>query len=79
MVYEGKDYSQDGIITTSYDLNDVSGDGQINFKIIIDDSYELDSINITGEYKNLKGAEETGVDNVYRITKITSDLEIYYY
>ena len=60
--------------STGYITN--SGDGQINFKIILDDGYEIDSINIIGSYKNLKDPIDTKVDNVYRITKITSDLII---
>ena len=35
MVYEGKDFSVDGIITNLYELQDISGGGQVNFKILI--------------------------------------------
>ncbi len=76
MVYEGKDYSIDGTITNSYELADISGDGQVNFKVILEDGYMVDSINITGGYKALKGPSDTGAENVYRITKVTSNLSI---
>lgn len=76
MVYEGKNYSIDGTITNSYELSDISGDGQVNFKVILEEGYIVDSINIAGGYKALKGPSDTGAENVYRITKITSDLVV---
>ena len=76
MIYEGKDYTVYGIITDNYGLNDMSGDGQINFKVIVPEGYEIDSINIVGSYKNLKDPSDTGAENVYRITKVASDLNI---
>ena len=76
MVYEGKDYSIDGTITNSYELSAISGDGQVNFKVILEEGYIVDSINITGGYNALKGPSDTGAENVYRITKVTSDLVV---
>ena len=29
-----------------------------------------------GSYKSLKGPSDTGADNVYRVTKVASDLSI---
>lgn len=53
------------------------GSGQVNFLLVFDDGYELDGdITVTGSYKNIKGSEDTGVANVYRITKISSDLTV---
>ena len=84
-VYETKDMSSSGTITTNYVSRDgntgnalSSGDGQINFIIVPNDGYYVDSscINIIGTYKALKGATDTGVTNGYRITKIESELEI---
>ena len=76
MVYPGKDYSIDGDITDSSTLEDMSGDGQVNFKVILQEGYEIESINIEGSYKNLKGPSDTGVENVYRVTKVAGDLII---
>ena len=55
---------------------DTSGSGQLNFKVNLKNGYEIDNIDIEGNYKNLKTPADTGVENVYRITKITSDLNI---
>ena len=76
MIYPDKVYTADGEIKDSFILDDISGDGQVNFKVIIDDGYHLDSINITGSYKNIKDPSETGADFVYRITKVSGDLTI---
>jgi len=64
--------SRDG--TTGEILGD--GNGQVNFLLIFTDGYELEAMTITGTYKNLKGSSDTGVENLYRITKIESDLTI---
>ena len=76
MVYEGKDYTGEGIATNKYALADISGGGQVNFKVIVPEGYEIDTINIQGTYKNLKGPSDTGTENVYRVTKVSSDLTI---
>jgi len=76
MIYPDKVYTVDGEIKDSFILDDTSGDGQVNFKVIIDDGYHLDSINITGSYKNIKDPSDTGADFVYRITKVSGDLTI---
>ena len=55
----------------------VSGEGQINFKVNPAEGYEVDGTPVvTGNYKNIKGAADTGVENVYRITKIADNLTI---
>ncbi len=56
---------------------DSSGSGQCNFTVVPDDGYELsgDPV-ISGNYKNLKGPSDTGMENTYRITKITGDLTV---
>ena len=76
MVYEGKDFTVDGIVTNQYELADTSGGGQVNFKVIVPEGFEIESINVTGSYKNLKGPSDTGAENVYRVTKVASDLTI---
>ncbi len=71
------DYSLTAVARNSdTNLIDGSGDGQINFKVIVPEGYKIDTITINGTYKNLKGPEDTGVDNTYRITKVKSDLEV---
>ncbi|MBQ6020028.1 MAG: carbohydrate-binding domain-containing protein [Clostridia bacterium] len=55
---------------------DVSGSGQINFTVVPADGYAVESVTVTGSYKNLKGPSDTGVDNTYRITKVASDLTV---
>lgn len=55
---------------------DKSGDGQVNFEVVLDEGYKVDTIDVTEGYKNLKVPSETGIENVYRITKITADLKV---
>ena len=55
---------------------DSTGDGQVNFAVIVSDGYEIDTVSADGSYKNLKTPDELGTENIYRITKITSDLTI---
>ena len=55
---------------------DVTGNGQINFTVILDDGYELESVEASGNYKNIKGPSDTGAENTYRITKVTGDMVI---
>ncbi|MBR4132754.1 MAG: S-layer homology domain-containing protein, partial [Oscillospiraceae bacterium] len=59
-------------------LIDCSGDGQVNFQVILADGYELESVTAepTSAYKNLKGPADTGMENGYRITKVTGDFTI---
>ena len=78
MVYSGKDYTIDGEITDSTLITDMTGDGQLNFKVIFSEGYELDSISVTPttNYKALKDSSDTGVENVYRVTKIKGDIII---
>lgn len=54
----------------------INGEGQINFKVVLDEGYEIKNISITpSNYKNLKFPSELG-ENTYRITKITGDITI---
>ncbi|MCV2231880.1 carbohydrate-binding domain-containing protein [Acholeplasma manati] len=54
----------------------IDGEGQINFKVVLDEGYVIKAITITPtNYKNLKLPTELG-ENTYRITKITSDITI---
>ena len=51
---------------------DVSGEGQINFKVTCKEGYEIEKVVVDGGYKNLK---ELG-NGIYRITKITGNLTV---
>lgn len=83
-VYDTQDYSVSGIVTNSTFAKDgltgeitKNGEGQVNFKLILSDGYELDEIIINNQnYSNIKGPSETKVDNVYRITKVTGDITV---
>ncbi len=56
---------------------DSTGDGQVNFTIVLKDGYALDSVSVTdGTYKNIKGPTDTGLANTYRITKVSGDTTI---
>ncbi len=59
-------------------LIDCSGDGQINFVVNLEPGYELESVTAapTTAYKNLKGPDDTGIPNGYRLTKVSGDLTI---
>ncbi len=57
-------------------LFDMTGEGQINFKLVFEDNYFLNKINVSGNYKNLKTPSDIGSENIYRVTKISSDLII---
>ena len=85
LVYDTKDMTGEGIEaltakskdgTTGEEIGD--GSGQINFKLVFEDGYELENLTITpiDGYTNLKGSADTGVENGYRITKVSSDLTI---
>ena len=56
---------------------DSTGDGQVNFLIVPADGYAVSSVTATeGTYKNIKGPSDTGVENLYRVTKITADTTV---
>lgn len=55
---------------------DTSGSGQVNFKVTADEGYTIKSVSADANYKNLKGQEDTGVENLYRLTKITGEVTV---
>ena len=55
---------------------DTSGDGQVNFRVTPDAGSEIVSVTADRNYKNLKGAEDTGVDGIYRLTRITGPVTV---
>lgn len=84
IVYKTQDYSEEGTESSvAYSRESdtgtltKSGEGQVNFLLVPELGYEIESIEIAGGgYKNLKDSADTGVENLYRITKITSDLTV---
>ena len=59
-------------------LIDVSGDGQVNFVVNLEQDYRVQSVVVTptANFKNLKGPSDTGVENGYRVTKMTGAVTI---
>lgn len=56
---------------------DITGNGQINFMVVLDEGYEVDTVEVSpSNYKNLKEPVDTGIENAYRITKITGDITV---
>lgn len=53
---------------------DTTGSGQVNFKVILEEGYEIDNVTVAPEnnYKNLKTVD----DITYRVTKITGDITV---
>ncbi len=83
-VYDTQDYTTPSItnakttVSRNSDtgLPDSTGEGQVNFRVILKSGYELDSVTVTGGYKNLKDVSTDTLPNLYRLTKVTSDLTI---
>lgn len=83
-VYDTQDMTSGGTenAETAYARNastgevDTSGGGQVNFVVVADSGYEVDSITAEGGYKNLKGSSDTGVENGYRLTKVTGAVTV---
>lgn len=83
-VYPCQDYSNmpllgDTAVSVDSDsgIPTKSGDGQVNFLVVPDEGYKVSSVTAEPKnYKNIKGPEETGLENVYRITKITGDFTV---
>jgi hypothetical protein len=55
---------------------DSTGEGQVNFTVVTPEGYEVDTVDVDGTYKNLKGPADTGIANTYRVTKVQSALTI---
>ena len=52
------------------------GTGQINFMVIPDPGYAVETVLVNGDYKNLKTPEDLSTENAYRITKVQGNLTI---
>ena len=55
---------------------DASGDGQVNFRVRPEDGYEIVSVTADRNYKNLKGDGDTGVEGIYRLTKVKGPVTV---
>ena len=83
-VFYAKDYTKadETNVTNAVPRNsdtgeiDTSGDGQVNFRVTPDAGYEIVSVTADRNYKNLKGADDTGVDGIYRLTRITGPVTV---
>ena len=82
-VYKTQDLAADGETTdVAYSRDSATGlltksDGQVNFVVNADDGYEIASVDVDGQYKNLKNDPEAdGSTDYYRITKIAGDLTV---
>lgn len=81
-VYFSNDYTQKGDLTTKTlsrdgDSGYISKEGsQVNFQVSLPNGYQVDKIDINGTYSEIKNPEETGVNNLYKVTNIASDLDI---
>ena len=53
-----------------------SGSGQVNFRIVPEEGWEIYSVSVSGTYGKLKDPEDTGTENVYRITKAGGELSV---
>ncbi len=53
---------------------DSTGEGQVNFRIMLNDGYTLDDVTVTGSYKNLKTVDAEAL--IYRVTKVAGELTI---
>lgn len=81
VVYNNQDYTANGtesLIAYSRDSDTgelkKDGDGQVNFKVVVNDGYFVSDISIEGKYKNKKSIDKD--NDIYRITKIESDLTV---
>ncbi|MBQ9599522.1 MAG: carbohydrate-binding domain-containing protein [Clostridia bacterium] len=54
-----------------------NGDGQINFVVNLEEGYRIANVTATeGTYKNLKTPADTGIENGYRLTKVSADTTV---
>ena len=84
-VYETQDFSGEGTVAEYAFARDSltgeldsSGNGQVNFRVLPAEGYRVEEVlaEPAENYKNLKGPEDTGAENVWRITKITDRVDV---
>ena len=84
LIYPTQDVSGEGFDTNTAVAKSgedgsilIDGTGQINYKVVLDEGYAIDQITVTGTYnKNKNDPDGTGATDVYRITKVQSDLTV---
>ena len=84
--YRTQDLSSGGAANAAYAFArssdngaiDVSGSGQVNFVVVPEEGYAIESVTVTptANYKNLKLPSEIGTENAYRITKVAGDVTV---
>ncbi|MBE7006789.1 MAG: hypothetical protein E7424_06550 [Ruminococcaceae bacterium] len=75
---EGQENAQFAYARSKTGDIDISGEGQVNFIVNVDEGYKVSSIKPApaGNYKNLKGPADTEVINGYRTTKVTGSFAL---
>ena len=83
--YPSQDLSTGGVanaqtvfVRNSAGTIDISGSGQLNFTVTLEDGYGVESIEVTpaGSYNAIKYPADVGVENAYRVTKINQDVTV---
>ena len=81
-VYTDEDYSRKGDLTTKTLSRDKdsgyvsSNEGEVNFEIVVPNKATINQVVVNGTYGALLTHSETGRNNTYRVTKISSNLVI---
>lgn len=82
-IYKTRDYDVDPKETNlAYARDENTGEllkdgkGEINFKVTIDENYDIDILWVRGLYDKCQDNEKTKKEDTYRITKIRSDLQV---
>ena len=70
--------AQTAFVRSGEGVIDVSGSGQLNFMLSMDEGYGVESIVITpeGSYNAIKYPSDVGTANAYRVTKVNQDVTV---
>lgn len=84
-IFRSQDYSKKPNATTKAYARDSetgqidsSGEGQVNFRLVIDEGYTIDSMkgSPADNFKSLKAADGDGSEGIYKVTKITDEVTV---
>lgn len=82
-IYKSRDYSVEPIESNAASSRDgdtgrkvKDGTGEINFKVEIDENYDINMLWVKGLYDKCQDEVKTKNDDTYRVTKIRSDLQV---